>query len=102
MAFLITREEQNSGFCHDPTAAQIEQAEQLAARAAALVRPDPNPRYHVIYDAPYGVRAYCREAMDWKTAQAILAEFTEKYVGKPYPSGRGFYPFTNPRIVKAR
>lgn len=61
--------------------------------------------YHVLYDAPDGVRQYCVQSMDWKTAQEMLALFWENYLGpdgkgKPYPNGKGFYPYSNPRIVK--
>lgn len=37
-----------------------------------------------------------QEAIKW------LNKFREKYVGKPFPNGNGFYKVFNPRIVKVR
>jgi len=60
--------------------------------------------YHVIYDAPDGLRQYCLQGMTLETAREMLALFKDEYLdengnGKPYPNGKGFYPFNNPRIV---
>lgn len=61
--------------------------------------------YNVLYDAPDGVRTYCVKNMSYEMACSILAKFKARYLnehgtGKEYPNGRGFYPFTNPRIER--
>lgn len=58
--------------------------------------------YNVEYDAPDGTRRYLAESCDHATATKQCAVFTERYVGKPYPNGLGYYPFTNPRVVEIR
>lgn len=66
----------------------------------------PGP-YNVVYDSPKGQHTYCMSNMDKKTALLVLEDFKKKYfnpdgTGKAYPNGKGFYPFTNPRIEKVR
>ena len=62
-------------------------------------------KYNVEYDAPDGVRRYCMCNMDLDTARIQLQNFKNRYLnedgtGKEYPNKKGFYPFSNPRIVK--
>lgn len=56
--------------------------------------------FQVVYDAPDGLRSYCVQPMSESEAQAVCEKFRDKYVGKPYPNGKGFYPFKNPRVVR--
>ena len=61
-------------------------------------------RYQVIYNAEDGVRSYCLCDMSYEVAKAYLADFCERYFNKDgspkaYPNGRGYYSFSNPRIV---
>lgn len=59
--------------------------------------------YNVAYDAPDGMRIYCQQWHDHVTAERMLALWQDKYGvngGKAYPNGKGFYPYSNPRIVK--
>jgi hypothetical protein len=59
--------------------------------------------YNVAYDAPDGVRHYLRDAVPTRElAEVYRAKFAARYVGKPYPNGRGWYPFTDPRVVRVR
>lgn len=56
------------------------------------------------YDAPDGEREYTVFPMTISVAMKQLDNFKKKYLnedgtGKPYPNGKGFYPFTNPRLV---
>lgn len=60
------------------------------------------PKYNVAYDAPDGLRIYCMQWADHETMQRVLLKWQELYGvngGKEYPNGKGFYPFSNPRIV---
>jgi len=34
----------------------------------------------------------------YSTAKHYLKVFSDKYVGKPYPNGKGVYPFTDPKV----
>lgn len=61
--------------------------------------------YNVAYDGPNGPRTYC---VDWmrshSEASAMLYRFLARYTNadgtpKAYPNGKGFYAFTNIRIV---
>jgi hypothetical protein len=61
-------------------------------------------KYNVGYDAPDGFRTYLQQWVDHDTAKMYLAKWCALYLnddgtGKPYPNGKGFYPFRNPRIV---
>lgn len=56
--------------------------------------------FNVAYDHNGQSKLYCVEAMDHNEAERQLNNFISRYVGKPYPNGKGFYPFTNPRIVR--
>jgi hypothetical protein len=56
--------------------------------------------YNVMYDRGDGTSStylLCwvskSEAVKW------AKDFTERYVGKPYPNGKGWYPFNNVRVV---
>src|SRR3546814_11711312 len=55
--------------------------------------------FNVRYDTPSSFRLYLNEPTDIITAWSQCHKFHEKYVGKPYPNGKGYYPFTNPRVV---
>lgn len=37
-----------------------------------------------------------REAQKWAD------EFSNRYVGKPYPNGKGWYPFTNVQVIEIK
>lgn len=56
--------------------------------------------FRVLYDAPDGIRSYTVDPMELPVAIEQCLQFRSKYVGKPYPNGRGFYPFSNPRIIQ--
>jgi hypothetical protein len=62
--------------------------------------------YNVKYDAPSGSRHYLVEDVPTlELAKIHLRKFRTRYMdeqgnGKAYPNGKGFYPFTNVRIVK--
>lgn len=64
-------------------------------------------KYEVIYDRGNGtVSSYCLMPMDYDLAEQMLVKFKQLYLnddgtGKAYPNGKGFYPFSNPRIVIA-
>lgn len=57
--------------------------------------------FHVIYDSPEGISTYTLVPTNKKEAEALCESFRERYVGKPFPNGRGFYPYTNPRVILA-
>jgi hypothetical protein len=61
--------------------------------------------YDVVYDTPKGERVYCVNA-SLPVAQRLLAKFNRVYMNedgtpKQYPNGRGYYSYTNPRIIEA-
>lgn len=61
-------------------------------------------KWNVVYDDGDVSRIYCGMNMDLRTAKHMLANFKSLYLnedgtGKIYPSGEGYYPFTNPRLV---
>ncbi len=57
--------------------------------------------FNIRYDRGDGTFSHYLQCwVDKATAEIYLAKFVEQYVGKPYPNGKGFYPFTNPRIVE--
>lgn len=57
--------------------------------------------YNVSYDDGTGnTRHYLTEDCDHETAKRYMTDFIRRYVGMPYPNGKGFYPFKNVRIVK--
>lgn len=58
--------------------------------------------FQVVYDAPDGLRTYCVQPMTEHKANMVCESFRAKYVGKPYPNGKGYYPFTNPRVVRVK
>jgi hypothetical protein len=60
--------------------------------------------YNVAYDSPSDktTRHYCDFPMGRKDALKYLRLFRERYVGKPYPNGEGFYDFRNARLVELR
>lgn len=55
--------------------------------------------YNVYYDRPEGTSEYLSIWCDRDTAIKWLRYFRRKYVGKPYPNKKGYYPFTNARLV---
>ena len=55
--------------------------------------------YRVLYNNGDEVRSYTVDDMPKHIAERYLKRFKDTYVGKPYPNGKGFYPFTNPRVV---
>jgi hypothetical protein len=66
---------------------------------------DTRTVYNVAYDAPDGWRIYCMCWMDYASAERQLDNFKGLYLnedgtGKAYPNGKGFYPFSNPRIIQ--
>ena len=58
--------------------------------------------YNVAYDHNGNTKLYCIDSMDHAEAERQLNNFIARYVGKPYPNGKGFYPFTNVRIVRIK
>lgn len=59
-------------------------------------------KYNVAYDGPEGKHYYLAECTSKEVAEKECEKFRDKYVGKPYPNGKGWYPFTNPRVVLVR
>lgn len=62
-------------------------------------------KYNVAYDVPSGTRRYCLCNMPLAEAERQLASFKRRYFNadgtpRPYPNGKGIYPFSNPRIVR--
>jgi hypothetical protein len=59
-------------------------------------------KYNIAYDdiTTGATRTYCVEWMPRAVAEIYLAKFVARYVGKPYPNGRGHYPFVNARIIR--
>lgn len=55
--------------------------------------------FNVAYNAPDGVRLYLSFNTTKEIAEEWRDKFEAKYVGKPYPNGKGWYPFTHPRVV---
>lgn len=45
---------------------------------------------------------YLADPVPGDEAKAWLNVFVKKYVGKPYPNGKGMYPFCHARIVKVK
>lgn len=57
--------------------------------------------FNVDYDAPRGTQRYLAlNAATRAEAEVYVKDFQRLYVGKPYPNGKGWYPFTNPRVVE--
>jgi hypothetical protein len=70
-------------------------------------------QYNILYDRGDGTSSlYLACNCDYKTAQIFLMRFKTQYIGhnddegkyipKPYPNGKGHYPFTDPVIVGIR
>lgn len=62
-------------------------------------------KFNVFYQFEGEVRTYCAMNMDLAEAKRQLKDFCDLYLnpdgsGKPYPNGRGFYKFKNPKIVR--
>jgi len=56
--------------------------------------------FNVTYDRGDGTRStYCVEPMNYLMACVFAKRFTDKYVGKPYPNGKGHYPFKDVKVV---
>ena len=61
--------------------------------------------YNIEYTYDGETRLYCAESCDLVMAQHTLENFKRRYLnadgtGKAYPNGKGFYPISNPRIVR--
>ena len=58
--------------------------------------------FNVEYDRGDGtVSRYCMVPLTTREqAEEVRKNFEDRYVGKLYPNGKGFYPFTNPRVVR--
>lgn len=61
--------------------------------------------YNVAYRHEGAERIYCLQNSDLATAERTLAAFKTRYENtdgtpKAYPNGKGFYAFSNPRIVR--
>lgn len=62
--------------------------------------------YQVLYNDGKMVKSYCLNKMTLEEATKQLNAFKSRYLnedgtGKCYPNGKGYYPFTNPRITPA-
>jgi len=56
--------------------------------------------YNILYDRGDGTTSlYLAANCDFRTAELYRDMFKERYVGKPYPNGKGWYPFRDPVIV---
>lgn len=56
-------------------------------------------RYNVVYEIGDGVKyTYLLSNVSLKGAEEWRDHFIRLYVGKPYPNGKGFYPFCNVRV----
>ena len=52
----------------------------------------PGP-YNVFHKREDGsIFRYCMMSMSFQCAEVHLARYNERYNGKPYPNGKGFYP----------
>lgn len=60
---------------------------------------ETKPIWNVIYDTPYGTKTYLMVNVDRKTALYWARKCKEKYVGKPYPNGKGYYQVWKVRVV---
>lgn len=65
--------------------------------------------FNVLYDTPEGTKVYCLCDMSLAEAERQAQDFRERYLerqpdgtwkGKAYPNGKGFYPFSNVRVVR--
>lgn len=57
-------------------------------------------QFMVLYDDSKGVtHSYCLDPMTRRVADGMAKRFTDLYVGKPYPNGKGSYDATNVRVV---
>jgi len=61
---------------------------------------------NIYYEYAGECRVYCKDNMDFATAQRMLALWIKRYwdevtdTPKAYPNGKGFYPVTKARIFK--
>lgn len=55
--------------------------------------------YNVAFDRGESTHLHLGMQVTFDVAQDYVSRFREEYVGKPYPNGKGWYPFTNPRVV---
>ncbi len=61
--------------------------------------------YNIVYEKstnPGEIYTYLGVDSDYETCQKYLTIFYNKYVGKPYPNGKGWYPCINPRIARVK
>lgn len=54
--------------------------------------------FNVHYDDNGQTKQYLLYGVDMDTAKEYTNKFIEKYVGKPYPNGKGHYGFKNVTI----
>lgn len=63
-------------------------------------------RFNIAYDRGDGTMSlYQMCDSDRKTAERSLSAFKSRYENpdgtpRPYPNGKGFYPFSNPRVIE--
>lgn len=55
--------------------------------------------FNVEYDTARGVHTYLAHNCDRATAERLAVQCRERYVGKPYPNGKGVYDVTDVRVV---
>lgn len=56
--------------------------------------------FNVAFEGPSGATVlYLGMNSSYEQARQKAEIFAETYVGKPRPDGKGFYQFTNPRVV---
>lgn len=57
--------------------------------------------YRVVYDRADGETvSYCLADMDLATAQRMMDVCIKRYVGQPYPNGKGTYNVHNVRLIR--
>jgi len=58
--------------------------------------------YNVAYDNlnTGKTRMYLGDVVTLKSAIRWMEAFKEVYIGKPYPNGKGIYPYHNVRVVQ--
>jgi hypothetical protein len=61
--------------------------------------------FNVFFDTPTGSKKYCLCDMPLSVAKQYLEKFKARYLnadgsGRAYPNGKGYYPFSNPRIER--
>jgi len=77
----------------------------VKAQTYRLTTDEETSMYNIAYEDNGKVRLYCEENMEMETAHVYLKKFADKYLdangkGRAYPNGKGYYPISNPRIVR--